>query len=141
MQSNSLHMTQNPLIIYICSVTISYMTEVATGMLLRSTITLTVWRTPCCSEFNIFDGKHSLITVCLPVVFELSMADKSSKTVCAIDRLRLRKHCIHSVSFQVVIWSPSVPCIAVHKQLCKCTALPYHQNSYRNRFLFLLNFC
>ena len=62
------------------------------------------------------------------------------KTVCAIDRLRLWKHCYFSVSFPVVVWSPWVTCLALHKTLCMCAAPPYPQNSYGNRFLILINF-
>jgi len=40
----------------------------ATAMLFRNAIPLTVWRGPCFSEFNTFDVKLSLITVCLPVM-------------------------------------------------------------------------
>ena len=75
----------------------------ATAMLFHSVIPLTVWRAPCCSEFNTFNVNLSVITVCLPVVFELSWLRNLLKTVCAIDRLRLWKHCYHSVSFPVVI--------------------------------------
>ena len=41
---------------------------VATGMLFRSTISLTVWQAPSCSDFNTFKIKLSMITVCLPVM-------------------------------------------------------------------------
>ena len=66
MQSNTIYMTLNPLIKYICLVNILYAD--ATAMLFRNAIPLTVWRGPCFSEFNTFDVKLSLITVCLPVM-------------------------------------------------------------------------
>ena len=91
----------NPLILYICSVNIWSVD--ATAMLFHSAIPLTVWRVPCCSEFNTFDVKLSVITVCPPFNFELSMPRNLLKTFCAIDRLRLWKHCYHSVSFPVVV--------------------------------------
>ena len=37
------------------------------------------------------------------------------KPVCAIDRPMLWKHCYHFVCFPVVVWSPSVTCLALHK--------------------------
>ena len=86
--------------------------------------TRTVWRAPCCSKFNTFDVKLSVITVCLPVIFELSGPRNLLKTVCAIDRLR--KHCYHSVSFPVVVLSPWVTCLSLHKHLrihVRCSAL------------------
>ena len=76
-QSNKLHMMLNPLIIYICTVNILYAD--ANAMLFRSAIPFTVWRAPCCSEFNTFDVKLSVIMVCLPAMFELSEADKTSE--------------------------------------------------------------
>jgi len=76
----------------------------ATAMLLfHSAIPLTVCRAPCCSEFNTFNVNLSVITVCLPVVFELSWPRNLLKIVCAIDRLMPLKHCYHYVSFPVVI--------------------------------------
>ena len=66
-QSNALHMTLNPFILYICSVNI--WCAVATAMLFSSAIPLTVWRAPCCSEFNTFDVKLAMIRVCLTVIF------------------------------------------------------------------------
>ena len=65
-QSNALHMTLNPLILYICSIKI-WSTD-ATVMLFCSTIPLTVCRAPCCSEFNTFNVKLSVSTVCLTVI-------------------------------------------------------------------------
>ena len=53
MQSNTLHVTLNPFIIYICSVNI------------------------LCSEYNTLDVKLSVIMVCLPAMFELSGAEKT----------------------------------------------------------------
>ena len=69
-------------------------------------------------------SKLSVITVCLPVIFELSGPRNLLKTVCAIDRLR--KHCYHSVSFPVVVWCPWVTCLALHNHLrihVRCSAL------------------
>ena len=100
MQSNALHISK-PTFIYICSVNV--FCADATAMLFHSAIPLTVWRVPCCSEFNTFDVKLSVITVCPPFNFELSMPRNLLKTFCAIDRLRLWKHCYHSVSFPVVV--------------------------------------
>ena len=67
MQSNALHKTLNPLILYICSVNI--VCADATALLFRSSIPLTVWRAPSCCEFNTFNVKLSVITVCLPAIF------------------------------------------------------------------------
>jgi len=66
-QFNALHMTLNPLILYICSVNI--WSADATEMLFQSTIPLTVCQAPCYSEFNTFNVKLSVITVCLTVIF------------------------------------------------------------------------
>ena len=63
------------------------------------------------------------------------------KPVCATDRPRLWKHCYHSVCFPVVVWSPSVTCLALHKDIWMCAAPPYPQISYWNCILFLINFC
>ena len=83
-----------------------------------------VWA-PCFRNFDTFDVKlYVIITVCLPVFFELSGPRNLLKTVCAIDRLR--KHCYHSVSFPVVVWSPWVTCLSLHKHLrihVRCSAL------------------
>ena len=46
------------------------------------------------------------------------------------DRLRLWKHWYHSVSFPVVVWSPSVTCQALHKEIWMCPTPTYPQNSY-----------
>ena len=70
MQSSALHISE-PTFIYICSVNV--LCADSTAMLFHSAIPLTVWRVPCCSEFNTFDVKLSVITVCLPFIFELSM--------------------------------------------------------------------
>jgi len=48
-------------------------------MLFRSATTVTVWREPCCSEFNTIDVKLSVIMVCLPAMFELSGTEKTSE--------------------------------------------------------------
>ena len=77
MQSNALHMTLNPLIIYICSVNI-FCVDV-TAMLFCRAIPLTVLRAPCCTEFNTLNVKLSLVMVCLPVMFYLSGAEQSSE--------------------------------------------------------------
>ena len=52
-QSNALHMTLNPLILYICTVYI--WSADATAILFHSAIFLTVWPAPRCIEFNTFD--------------------------------------------------------------------------------------
>ena len=44
---------------------------VATGVLFRSAISLTVWQAPSCSEFNRFNVKLFVIKVCLPVILRL----------------------------------------------------------------------
>ena len=63
-QSTALHMTLNPLILYIYSVNIRcYCNAVS------QCNTLTVWRAPCRSEFNTLNIKLSVITVCLTVIF------------------------------------------------------------------------
>ena len=69
MQLNAMHMTLNPLILYICSDNI--LCADATVMLFRSAIPLTDCRGPCYSEFNTFDVKLSVIMLCLTVNFEL----------------------------------------------------------------------
>ena len=51
--SNTLHITLNPLIKYICSVNI--WSADATAILFHSAIFLTVWPAPRCIEFNTFD--------------------------------------------------------------------------------------
>ena len=84
-------------------------------MLFRSAIPLTVSRVYCCSEFNTFNVKLSVITVCLTVIFNIVGPRNHLKTVCAIHRLRVCKHCYHSMYFPVVVWSPSVTCLALHK--------------------------
>ena len=61
------------------------------------------------------------------------------KTVCAIDRLKLWKHCYHYVSFPEVVWSPSVTCLALHKDVCMCTAPLYLQTSYWNRLFYIFD--
>ena len=122
-------MTLNPLIIYICSVNI--VRTDATVMLFHSAITLTVKQAPSCSEFNTFNVKPSVITVYLPVIFELSGLRNLLKIICAIDRLRLWKHCLTimclSSSCLVSIGDSS---LALHKDVCMCAAPPYPQNSY-----------
>ena len=72
-------------------------------MLFFRAIPLSVWRAACCSEFETFNVNLSVITVCLPVIFELSGPRNLLKTFGAIDRLRLWKHCLHSLSFQYII--------------------------------------
>ena len=64
------------------------------------------------SEFNTFDVKLSVITVCLTVIFNIVGPRNLLKTV---DRLRLCKYCYHLVYFPVIVWSPSVTCLALHK--------------------------
>ena len=66
-------MQQNTLHIYVNSCV------AATGMQFRSAIPLPVWQAPSCSEFNTFNVKLSMITVCLPVIFKLSGAEESSE--------------------------------------------------------------
>ena len=64
-------------------------------------------------------------------MFELSGLRNLVKTVCAIDRLRLWKdwyHCVFLV--HVVVWSPSVTSLALHKDVRIFAAPPYPQNSY-----------
>ena len=71
----------------------------------------------CNSEFNTFNVKLSVITICPPVIFELSVPRNLLKTFCAIHRLRLWKHCYHSVSFRVVVCSSSVTCLTLDKDV------------------------
>ena len=61
---------------------------------------------------------------CLPVIVVLSGPMNLLKTVCAIDKVRFWGHCYHSVSFTVVVWSPSGACLALDKMLCMCAAPP-----------------
>ena len=96
-------MTLNPLIIYICSVNI--VCADSTAILFHSAITLTVWQAPSCCEFNTFNIKLSVITICRLVIVEHSGLRNLLNTVCAIDRPRLWKHCYHSCVFLVVVVS------------------------------------
>ena len=50
------------------------------------------------------------------------------KPICVIDRPMLWKHCYHFVCFPVGIWSPSVTCLDLHKDICGlcCSALSSH---------------
>ena len=88
-------------------------------MLFHSTIPLTVWRVSCCSGFNTIGFKLSVITVCLPVIFELIGTEESSETVCAIYILILWKHCLFPSSCLVSIGDlPSFVQINVYVRCC-----------------------
>ena len=121
MKSNALHITFNILIIYKCPVNI--LCEVATVMLFRSAIPLTVWRAPCGSKFDTFDVKLSVITVCLPVNFEFSGPRNLLKPICAIDRLRLCKHCYHYVSSSCLVSIGDFPSSTQRCLYVRCSAL------------------
>jgi len=116
-------MTLNALIIYICSV--NFICADVTAMLFRSAIILTVWQATSCSEFNTFNVKLSVITVCFPVIFKLSGPRNVLKIVCAIDRLRIWKHCLTTMCLSssclvsISEWpSPTQSCFFV-----RCSAL------------------
>jgi len=131
-------MTLNALIIYICSV--NFICADVTAMLFRSAIILTVWQATSCSEFNTFNVKLSVITVCFPVIFKLSWPRNVLKIVCAIDRLRIWKHCLTTMCLSSGCLVSSVSCLTLYKAVCLCVAPPYPQNSYLNPFLILINF-
>ena len=116
-------MTLNALIINICSV--NFICADVTAMLFRSAIILTVWQATSCSEFNTFNVKLSVITVCFPVIFKLSGPRNVLKIVCAIDRLRIWKHCLTTMCLSssclvsISEWpSPTQSCLFV-----RCSAL------------------
>ena len=114
-------MTLNPLIIYICSVNIWCAN--ATMMLFHSAITLTVKQAPSCSEFNTFNVKLFVITVCLPVIFEFIEPRNLLKPICAIDRLRLCKHCYHYVSSSCLVSIGDFPSSTQRCLYVRCSAL------------------
>ena len=72
-------------------------------------------------------------------MFELSGLRNLVKTVCAIDRLRLWKHCYHYVCLLVVVWSQSVTCLTLHKHVCTLLRLIL-KSHIKTTFLFLINF-
>ena len=119
-------MTLNPLIIYICSVNI--VCAYSTAMLFRSATTLTVRKRHL--VVSTFNFKLSVITVCLTVIFELSWPRNLRGKTIVIDRLRFWKHCLPLGVFLVVVWSPAMTCLSLHKDVCMCAAPPYPQNSY-----------
>jgi len=129
-------MKLNPLILYICSVNILCVD--ATSMPFRSAKPLTVWRVPCCSEFITFDVGLFVIKVCPSVIFSKVGQSNLLKTVCAIDRLKLCKHCYHSVYFPVVVWSQSVTCLTLHKHDI-CALFRLIINTHIKTDLILLN--
>ena len=92
--TNALHMALNSLVIYICSVNI------------------------LCAD--VVNSTHSMSNfLWLRYVFQSLFSIVGQrillKIVCAIDRLKLWKHCFHFVSFPVVVWSQRVSCLALHK--------------------------
>ena len=58
------------------------------------------------------------------------------KNVCAIGRLRLWNYWYHSVCFPVVVWSPLMTCLALHKKyVCALLSL-IHKTHIKTAFYF-----
>ena len=114
MQSNALHMTDWTHLLYTSAQLISYV-----QMLLWCCFPVQYLSRSCESKVVVNSTHSTSNPPWLRYVFQsfFSIVGQRNllKTICAIDRLKLWKHCFHFVSFPVVVWSQWVACLALHK--------------------------